>query len=88
MIAFFHYVNFPLSTRRFLKPKSPFFSHNNEIHGKIIAPNNKGTRITHFFDRERKINRIYASNYPASARMKFVCAVNVYTRGTVVGYKC
>ena len=30
---------------------------------------------------------MYASNYPASERMKFVCAVNVYARGTVVGYK-
>ena len=30
--------------------------------------------------RKKVRNRIYASDYPASERMKFVCAVNVYAR--------
>ena len=36
-----------------------------------------------FFSTERAKNRIYASDYPASERMKFACAANVYARGTV-----
>ena len=36
-----------------------------------------------FFSTVRANNRIYASDYPASERMKFFCVVSVYASGTV-----
>ena len=36
-----------------------------------------------FFSTVRAKNRIYVSDYPASERTKFVCAVNIYASGTV-----
>ena len=61
-----------------------FVSYNNEIQKKLIALNNKDTWIAHFFRPCAQNNRIYASGYLASERMKFVCAVDVYAGGTVV----
>ena len=62
MIAFFHYVNFPLSTRRFFKPKSYLF-YTTMSYKENIALNNNGTCVAHFFfDRARK-DCICASDY-------------------------
>ena len=36
-----------------------------------------------FFSTERIKNPIYASDYPASERLKFVCAVNVWSRAVL-----
>ena len=36
-----------------------------------------------FFRPSVQKNRIYASDYPASGRMRFACAANVYASGTV-----
>ena len=87
MIAFFHYVNFPLSTRRFFKPISPFFFTQQRNTRENYSTEQQRHMNRAFFRPWAQKNRIYASNYPASERMKFVCAVNVYARGTVVGYK-
>ena len=84
MIVFFHNVNLPLSTHRFFKLRSPLFHTTiNEIQRKLIALNNKGTPIAHFFRPSMRKNRIYASDYSASERMRFACAANVYASGTV-----
>ena len=48
-----------------------------------MALNNKGTWITHFFQPCMQKNHIYASDYPVSEHMKFICAVNIYASGTV-----
>ena len=46
-------VNFPLSTCRFFKPRSPLFHTTMKCKGNI-ALNNKGTWIAHFFNFARK----------------------------------
>ena len=53
------------------------------IQRKLIALNNKGTRVVHLFLPCAQKNCIHASDYPASERMKFVCAVNIFASGTV-----
>ena len=70
---------FSFSTHHFFK----FVSYNNEIQRKLIALNNKGTWTTRFFRPCMQKNYIYASDYPVSEHMKFICAVNIYASGTV-----
>ena len=45
----------------------------------LIALNNKGTRVAHFFQPCTQKNCIYAFEH-----MKFVCSVNIYTSNTVI----
>ena len=46
---------------------------------KLIALNNKSTRVVHCLRPHAQQNRLCASDYPASERMKFVCELNIHT---------